>query len=79
MPTKASIPVCTVDDVFNRRFNDGPQTADITAFTPTRIVARYSGTVAELFADFNAGTADRSVHTRPLTGLTTPRTTDRQR
>ena len=54
-------------------------TADITAFTPTRIVARYSGTVAELFADFNAGTADRSVHTRPLTGLTTPRTTDRQR
>ena len=27
MPTKASIPVCTVDDVFNRRFNDGPQLA----------------------------------------------------
>ena len=53
--------------------------ADITAFTPTRTVARYSGTVAELFADFNAGTADRTVHTRPLTGLTTPRTTDRQR
>ena len=53
--------------------------ADITAFTPTRIVARYSGTVAELFADFNAGTADRTVHARPLTGLTTPRTTDRQR
>jgi len=26
VPTKASIPVCTVDDVFNRRFNDGPQT-----------------------------------------------------
>jgi len=25
VPTKASIPVCTVDDVFNRRFNDGPQ------------------------------------------------------
>jgi hypothetical protein len=23
--TKASIPVCTVDDVFNRRFNDGQQ------------------------------------------------------
>jgi hypothetical protein len=24
VPTKAAIPVCTVDDVFNRRFNDGP-------------------------------------------------------
>jgi len=51
-------------------------TADITVFTPTRTVVRYSGTVAELFADFNAGTADRTVHARPLTGLTTPRTTD---
>ena len=49
--------------------------ADITSFTPARTVARYSGTVAELFADFNTGTADRTVHTRPLTGLTTPRTT----
>jgi hypothetical protein len=36
--------------------------ADITAFTRAGIVARYSGTVAELFADFNTGTADR---TRP--------------
>ena len=51
-------------------------TADITAFTPTRTVARYSGTVAELFADFNTGTPDRTVHARPLVGLTTPRTTD---
>ena len=51
-------------------------TADITTFTPHHTVARYSGTVAELFADFNAGTADRTVHARPLTGLTTPRTTD---
>jgi hypothetical protein len=25
LPTKASIPVCTFDDVFNRRFNDGQQ------------------------------------------------------
>jgi len=23
LPTKTSIPVCTFDDVFNRRFNDG--------------------------------------------------------
>ena len=30
----------------------------------------YSGTVAELFADFNAGTPDRTVHARPLIGLT---------
>ena len=52
-------------------------TADITAFTPTRTVARYSGTVAELFADFNTGTPDRTVHARPLVGLTTPRTTGR--
>jgi len=51
-------------------------TADITAFTPTRTVARYSGTVGELFADFNTGTPDRTVHARPLVGLTTPRTTD---
>ena len=51
-------------------------TADITAFTPDRTVARYSGTVAELFADFNAGTADRTVLARPLVGLTTPRTAD---
>ena len=50
--------------------------ADMTAFTPTHTVARYSGTVAELFADFNAGTADRTVHARPLVGLTTPRTAD---
>jgi len=48
--------------------------ADITAFTPTRSVVRYSGTVAELFADLNAGTADRTVHARPLVGLTTTRT-----
>ena len=48
--------------------------ADITAFTPTHTVARYSGTVAELFADLNAGTADRTVHARPLVGLTTTRT-----
>ena len=25
LPTKTSIPVCTFDDVFNRRFNDGQQ------------------------------------------------------
>ena len=46
--------------------------ADITAFTPTHTVARYSGTVAELFADFNTGTPDRTVHARPLVGLATP-------
>ena len=40
-------------------------TADITAFTPHRTVARYSGTVAELVADFNTGTPDRTVHARP--------------
>ena len=51
-------------------------TADVTAFTPTHTVARYSGTVAELFADFNTGTSDRTVHARPLVGLTTPRTAD---
>ena len=50
-------------------------TADITAFTPAHTVARYSGTVAELFADLNTGTPDRTVHARPLVGLTTPRTT----
>ena len=53
--------------------------ADITAFTRAGIVARYSGTVAELFADFNAGTADRTVHARPLVGLTTPRPADGRR
>ena len=53
--------------------------ADITAFTPTHTVARYSGTVAELFADFNNGTADRTVHARPLTGLTTTRTANGRR
>ena len=52
--------------------------ADITAFTRAGIVARYSGTVAELFADLNTGTPDRTVHARPLIGLTTPRTTDRR-
>ena len=46
--------------------------ADITAVTPTRTVARYSGTVAELFADFTTGTPDRTVHARPLTVLATP-------
>ena len=50
-------------------------TADITAVIPTHTVARYSGTVAELFADFN-GASDRTVHARPLVGLTTPRTAD---
>ena len=50
--------------------------ADITAFTPTHTVARYSGTVAELFADVNTGTPDRTVYASPLLGLTTPRTTD---
>jgi len=25
VPTKTSIPICTFDDVFNRRFNDGQQ------------------------------------------------------
>ena len=53
--------------------------ADITAFTPKRTVARYSGTVAELFADLNTGTADRTVHARPLVGLTTPRPADGRR
>src|SRR5450755_4688645 len=28
LPTKTSIPVCTFDDVFNRRFNDGQHTDD---------------------------------------------------
>jgi hypothetical protein len=46
--------------------------ADITAFTRAGIVARYSGTVAELFADFNTGTPDRTVYAHPLTGLATP-------
>ena len=32
---------------------------------PTRTVARYSGTVAELFADFTTGTPDRTVHAHP--------------
>ena len=41
--------------------------ADITAFTPTHTVAHYSGTVAELFADFNTGTPDRTVLAHPLT------------
>ena len=50
--------------------------ADMTAFTPTRTVARYSGTVAGLFADLNAGTADRTIHARPLVRLTTTRTAD---
>ena len=27
LPTKTSIPVCTFDDVFNRRFNDGQHPA----------------------------------------------------
>jgi hypothetical protein len=53
--------------------------ADITAFTRAGIVARYSGTVAELFADFNTGTPDRTVHARPLIGLTTPRPADGRR
>jgi hypothetical protein len=51
-------------------------TADITAFTRAGTVSRYSGAVAELFADFNAGTADRTVHARPLVGPTPPRTAD---
>ena len=50
--------------------------ADMTAFARAGIVARYSGTVAELFADFNTGTPDRTVHARPLVGLTTTRTAD---
>ena len=50
--------------------------ADITAFTPAHTVARYRGTVAELFADLTTGTGDRTVHARPLVGLTTPRTAD---
>ena len=50
--------------------------ADMTAFTRAGIVARYSGTVAELFADFNTGTPDRTVHARALVGLTTTRTAD---
>jgi hypothetical protein len=51
--------------------------ADITAFTPAHTAARYSGPVAELFADLNTGTPDCTVHARPLVGLTTPRTTGR--
>ena len=54
-------------------------TADITAFTRAGIVARYRETVAELFADFNTGPADRTVHARPLVGLTTPRPADGRR
>jgi len=50
--------------------------ADITAFTPTHTVARHSGTVADLFADLTTGTPDRTVHARPLVGLTTPRPAD---
>gem|GEM_PF-3573971 len=42
-------------------------TADITAFTPTHTVADYSGT------------PDRTVHARPLTGLTNNRSTDVRR
>jgi len=57
-------------------FCDSTAAADIAAFTRAGIVARYSGTVAELFADFNTGTADRTVHARPLVGLTTPRPAD---
>jgi hypothetical protein len=29
LPTKTSIPVCTFDDVFNRRFNDGQQAVSV--------------------------------------------------
>ena len=57
-------------------FCDSTAAADIAAFTRAGIVARYSGTVAELVADFNTGTPDRTVHARPLIGLTTPRTAD---
>ena len=53
--------------------------ADITAFTRAGIVARYSGTVADLFADLTTGTPDRTVHARPLIGLTTPRPADGRR
>jgi hypothetical protein len=35
-------------------------TADITAFTRGGTVARYSGTVAELFADFTARSEDQT-------------------
>ena len=72
----------TIDDARQRLadmliFCDPTATAvaDITAFTPHHTVARYSGTVAELFADLNTGTLDRTVHARPLVGLTTPRST----
>ena len=47
-------------------------TADITAVIPTHTVARYSRTVAELFADFNTGTRDHTVHAHPLTVLAAP-------
>ena len=50
--------------------------ADIAALTRAGIAARYNGTVAELFADLNAGTPDRTIHARPLVRLTTPRTAD---
>ena len=60
-------------------FCDSTAAADIAAFTRAGIVARYSGTVAELFADFNTGTTDRTVHARPLIGLTTPRPADGRR
>jgi|GEM_PF-4336252 len=33
LPTKTSIPVCTFDDVFNRRFNDGPSLGVMPATT----------------------------------------------
>jgi hypothetical protein len=33
LPTKTSIPVCTVDDVFNRRFNDGQPVSGLLGIT----------------------------------------------
>ena len=42
LPTKTSIPVCTFDDVFNRRFNDGQHTSRSIAFRLTRSKASVS-------------------------------------
>src|SRR5664279_2595560 len=40
VPTKAAIPVCTVDDVFNRRFNDGPHPVPLSGRAPAAVHRR---------------------------------------
>src|SRR5664279_5688423 len=44
-----------------------PATADIVDVTRARTVAHHAGTVAGLFAEFNAGTPTRTVTAHPLT------------